>query len=259
MIIEFKHRLNQSEIDSKYLNLKDETGRRYGDQFPPHTTKLGIIDQYGRTFSASKHHEHQIWGNLRTWYEANQVTSGAIISVKYDPAEKSDKGDTVIHLEVLGDSPSSISPIPEDEEIVEESIKTEIPFEFERQLENFVEVNLKLIEKDLRLFEDENGNRGRQYPTDVGTIDLLCLRPNNDFVIIELKRYSGSDRAVGQISRYMGWVKRHLAKDRSVFGVIITHEYDQRLSYAVAANDKLKVLYYKIGLEFVSEEEIRKG
>lgn len=136
-------------------------------------------------------------------------------------------------------------------------VSAEIPIEFEKHLEDFMESNLGLIEPGLKLYVDDDNNRGRQYPTDVGTIDLLCVKQNGDLIIIELKKGRGSDAVVGQISRYIGWVKENLADGKNVWGIIITHEYDDRLKYAVLANDKLRILYYKINMSFVSENELK--
>jgi restriction system protein len=45
----------------------------------------------------------------------------------------------------------------------------------------------------------------------------------------------------------MGWVRPHLARpDQRVEGLIIAHEQDDRLAYAVAAVPHLSVLTYQI-------------
>lgn len=254
-MIEFEHTITKSEFDSKYMNLKDNYGKRYGNHFPPHRTRLTIVDEKDRKFLASKHFTHQIWGSLRGWFETNQIQPGAVILVRYNPSEMTGDGRNIVHLE------SKKPGIPSTEEVEFEEVeegKTEIPLEFEKQLEDFLEVNLEVIERGLKLFKDENGNKGRQYPTDVGDIDLLAIKPNGDFLIIELKKGRSSDVVVGQISRYLGWIKENLANGKNISGIIVTHEFDQKLKYAVIANEKLKVLYYKIRLDLVSEEEIQK-
>lgn len=254
MVIEFTRRIGNAEISTKHLNLTDIHGKTYGKHFPPHKTKFIVIDQDGRKFEAQKHHTNQIWGNLRKWYEANNINAGDLIKVKFDPNEKIDN-QFVLHLEIVE---KQQIPVEEREEISEEErYTTEIPLQFEKQLEDFIEANLELVEHGLQLYVDDLGNRGRQYPTDVGTIDLLCVKPNGDFVVIELKKGKTSDKVVGQISRYMGWVKQNLAGNRDVQGIIVTHDYDEKLKYAVIANEKLNVKYYRIKLEFVSEEDIK--
>jgi len=44
---------------------------------------------------------------------------------------------------------------------------------------------------------------------------------NFNFVVFELKLSRGADKAMGQISRYMGGVTQNFAKDKDVKGVIV--------------------------------------
>src|SRR4051794_7116805 len=75
----------------------------------------------------------------------------------------------------------------------------------------------------------------------------LCGSESGELVVIELKRGKTSDRVVGQAARYIGWVKHHLAKPgQPVRGLIVAHEHDDRLAYAVAAVPDLAVMTYDI-------------
>ena len=257
-MIEFFRTISKAEVNSTYLNLKDDLGKRYGFQFPPHKTKLTIIDNKERKFIAQKHHDNQIWGNIRTWYEANNITPGTTILITFDPNEKEINGNPVVRLLIEKIADLKKEMVIEEESEVYEPKKIEIPIEFERQLESFLEKNLQKLEAGLKLYKDDAGNFGRQYPTDIGPIDLLCVNNNGNFVVVELKKGRSSDAAIGQIQRYMGWVKKNLCKNNeTVFGTIITHEFDNKLRYSVAANDKLRIKYYKIHLEFISEEDVK--
>lgn len=186
--------------------------------------------------------------------------------VKYDKSETIE-GCPVVHLEAQQSAVAvgeELSPEEKVRELALEEVRelalgeyaSEIPLSLERQLEDFLAANLGLIEPGLKLYVDEDGQQGKQYPTDVGIMDLLCRRPNGDLLVIELKRARSSDQAVGQISRYIGWVKAHLAGEASVFGLVLVHERDDSLKYAVLANDKLALRYFKLKLELVSEQEL---
>lgn len=130
----------------------------------------------------------------------------------------------------------------------------EVNVQMERELENFLINNLRLIEDGLELYVDEYGKGGRHYQTDVGEIDFLCKKENN-FVIIELKKGRESDKVVGQISRYMGWVRENLSNNNIVRGIIIVHDFDPKLKYAVLAHDNLELKYYEIQIRFISEQQ----
>ena len=55
--------------------------------------------------------------------------------------------------------------------------------------------------------------------TDVGSIDILAAAADNTLAVMELKRDRGPDSALGQLARYMGWVRAHLAAGAPVRGV----------------------------------------
>ena len=262
--IEFLRTIGPGEVRSYHLNLTDESGTTFGHKFPPHQpirTPLAIIDGKGRRTNARKHNYTQIWGNgLKNWFLENSVAPETRIKIGYDAKERSTPDDLhVVHLEVLDIpiTPTISSPILLEAKYVEEAIDlvSELPISLERQLEDFLVSNLNMLEKGLQLYR-EDGDEGRQYPTEVGIIDLLCIRPNNEMLIVELKRGRSSDVVVGQISRYMGWVKRNIANGRVVKGLILTYEQDEKLRCAVAANPNIELKRFKLRLEILPDEEL---
>jgi hypothetical protein len=118
-----------------------------------------------------------------------------------------------------------------------------VSFRLEKELIDFIAKNISLIENGLQFKEKE-------YPTDAGRIDLLGVDKKGDFIVVETKKGRESDKVVGQISRYMGWVKLKMANhSQNVRGIIITNEPDEQLSYAVAAHDNIKLKYYRVKFE----------
>jgi hypothetical protein len=87
-------------------------------------------------------------------------------------------------------------------------------FPLEANLRDFLIKNLHTVKDyDLKLFVEPKTNRdGKEFPTDVGNIDILAEHSDGTLVVFELKLSRGPDRALGQLLRYMGWVKAHLAK-----------------------------------------------
>jgi RecB family endonuclease NucS len=123
------------------------------------------------------------------------------------------------------------------EEFDEEEGNIEIPpysVSLEKDLINYLASDPSLIEEGLELMEKEYDTKN------VGRIDLLCTDKNRDFVVIETKKGKESDKVVGQIQRYMGWINRNLAKNgENVRGLIIVNEFDEWLDYAVSVNDNI--------------------
>ena len=105
----------------------------------------------------------------------------------------------------------------------------------ENQLEDFIISNWDNTQlgKKYDLIYEEGDLKSKQYRTDIGIIDILARdKKTNSYVVIELKRNQTSDDTVGQLMRYMGWVKREL-KDNDVKGIIIAGKYDKKLDYAL--------------------------
>lgn len=141
-------------------------------------------------------------------------------------------------------------------DISEAAISTDEDMEFalEKYLEDFMVDNWDKIDfgEKLSLFEDENRNLGKQYYTDeAGYIDILAKDREGNFVVIELKKGRKNDEVVGQVLRYIGWVRRNLAKaNEKVRGTIIVRERDPKLEYALQEiGDKVSVKIYSVSFK----------
>lgn len=255
-MVEFRHTISAAELNGGYLNLKDDSDLPYADKFQhiPRLTQIIIIDGLNRTTLAKKHGPTQIWGTLRNWFTANNISAGTRILVKFNPTEVRDNCPVLYLIPETAPLPTTTTQVNEEEAKAE--LNNEIPLSLEKQLEDFLAANLELIEKGLKLYVDEDRHKGRQYPTDIGTIDLLCRRSDESFLVVELKRGKVADIVVGQISRYVGWVKHEIAGEKSVSGLILSHKPDKSLEYAVLANPNLKLRYFRLKLELLSAHEM---
>ena len=102
------------------------------------------------------------------------------------------------------------------------------------------------------------GIQGVEFDTkEVGRIDLLCTDQQGNFIVVEIKKDRSGDKVVGQIQRYMGWVKEHLAGDKDVRGIIVLRKHeddydaDKQLlyvNYAIKTNPNISVKFYKMSL-----------
>lgn len=123
-------------------------------------------------------------------------------------------------------------------------------FYMEKQLEDFIIHNWNNTElgKKYDLIIEEGELLSQQYRTDIGPIDILAIdKATKDFVVIELKRNQTSDDTIGQLARYMGWVKEK--KGTNVKGVIIAGTYDKKLDYALKVVPNTEVFLYEVSFK----------
>jgi hypothetical protein len=94
----------------------------------------------------------------------------------------------------------------------------------EKNLETLLVNRLDLLEPGLKLIK-------RQFSVDIGVLDLLCLDRKRNLVVVEIKNPRADSRSVvGQISGYMGWVRRNMAgPGQLVRGIIVVGREDERL------------------------------
>lgn len=137
----------------------------------------------------------------------------------------------------------------EDDGIEDTVPPGEASFTLEYQLRDFIAQNLDTITIDgrkLRLHVDDTGRDGIEFPTAVGPIDILARDKTGSFFVFELKRASSPDKAVGQLARYMGWVKQTIGKGQEVHGVIVAKNIGPKLRYAVSVVPNVSVFEYEV-------------
>ena len=122
-------------------------------------------------------------------------------------------------------------------------------FALEQDLQRYLADNLHIIEAGLKLFEDED-IRGLEYPAGGGRrIDILAVDKAGGFVVLELKVEKGYDRVVGQLLRYMNWVRKELAEPgQRVRGIIVCRTMSEDLRLACASIPDVELLEYQLSV-----------
>lgn len=176
--------------------------------------------------------------------ERLQNATGSIGTV----ANVSDYRDEIERL--IGDVPAPL-PIVSSDPTVEDPVA----FAMEKHLEAFLVANWNQTElsKTFSIYEEEGELVGQQYATDAGPIDILAIsKDRKQLLVVELKRGRASDVVVGQILRYMGYVKEQIAEPaQTVEGVIIALDDDQKLRWALSAVPSISFYRYQISFKLV--------
>ncbi len=142
----------------------------------------------------------------------------------------------------------------------EEAEAAEASFGLEFQLRDFIAQNIGTIDvngKRLRVYVDPSGRDGIEYPTAVGPIDILSVDDAGAFFAWELKRARSPDYAIGQLARYMGWVRQTIGKDRAVHGIIVAKEISESLRYAVSVMPNVSLFEYEVEFHLKPAHQLR--
>ncbi len=156
-------------------------------------------------------------------------------------------------------SASPFPTMPDDDEMLiedmrEHGVEDVYNFGMEKHLEDFLITNWDKTEigKSYELIYEEGDLVSQQYPTDVGPIDILARhKQDGSYVVIELKKGRSSDSVVGQILRYIAWVRKELAKGKAVKGLVIVPEVDQKLELALSDQKNIGLMVYKIDFKLM--------
>ena len=122
-------------------------------------------------------------------------------------------------------------------------------FAAEAHLRDYLVKHLDQIEKGLTLYVDEEGTAGVEYQTSIGRIDILAVDVEGGLVVVELKVSRGPDSAAGQVLRYKNWVRKHMAEDKGVRGIIIAQHVSEKLLYAIVSDPEISAKEYEIHLK----------
>jgi hypothetical protein len=139
---------------------------------------------------------------------------------------------------------------PHMEEDVEPAGSAE--FAYEADLRNYLAKNLSIIEPGLKLYQDE-GITGVEFDVGGRRIDILAIDAKDALVVIELKVSRGYDRVVGQLMRYMAWIRKNQAEPgQQVRGVIIAREINEDLLLACSLLPGVQLFEYELSLKLKS-------
>ena len=136
----------------------------------------------------------------------------------------------------------------------DEEVEDASNFALESHLEDFLVKNWNSTElsKNYDIYEDDEVF-GQQFNTDTGPIDILAIsKDRKELLVIELKKGKASDTVVGQVQRYMGYIKdEFLESGQKVKGIIIALENDTKVKRALSVTNDIDFYQYKINFDLI--------
>ncbi len=132
----------------------------------------------------------------------------------------------------------------------DETVEDPVVFALEKHLEDFLVKNWAKTElgKTYDIYEEEGELVGQQFPSDTGPLDILAIsKDKKELLVVELKKGRVSDNVVGQIQRYMGYVKEELAEEGQIVkGVIIGLDDDLKIRRALSVASNIEFYRYQV-------------
>lgn len=142
-------------------------------------------------------------------------------------------------------------------ETEEEKLESYEDFGLESHLEDFLVENWEklMLGEKYSILEEDGDMVGQQYITPIGKIDILAKsKDEREWLVIELKKGRSSDQVVGQLLRYIGWIKKEKAKEEEeVRGLIIAGEKDDKLKYALETVNNIDLMTYSVSFKLRKE------
>lgn len=121
-------------------------------------------------------------------------------------------------------------------------------FLLEKDLQRYLAENLSVVEPGLFLYEAD-GVRGFEFDAGGRRIDILAVDGTGALVVMELKVSKGYDCVVGQLLRYMNWVRQNVAEPgQRVRGMIVCRMMSEDLRLACASIPDVDLLEYSLSV-----------
>jgi hypothetical protein len=222
-------------------------GKEFKENFPEVNVPFNILADNKR-FRVHMESHNRI--AFKKWADWRKVKPGdTIILYELNPKQE-------YRLEHIPASPEEIQ--MENKEIESEDL-TKVDFKRESEMRDQLIKHLNQLESGLTVYQDKETNiTGREFYTEegVGRIDILAKDKNGNFVVIECKPHQTSDKTIGQICRYMGWVKKNLAENKQVRGIIVAEQFDKAIEYARSILPNVSLRLYMVKFEFSDHKPI---
>lgn len=120
-------------------------------------------------------------------------------------------------------------------------------FAYEKDLQTTLCAQISELFPEYRIYGE--GNVGVEYPIGGKRIDVLLEHSERkDLLIVELKSGRADFKVFGQISMYMGLVKREFP-ERNVKGIVVAGAIDDSLKYACETNPDVSMKLYRMSIE----------
>lgn len=136
---------------------------------------------------------------------------------------------------------------------LDSSVEQQATLLYEKEVQNYLSENLHLLGGlKLELIQTEYPIK---FGKDSGRIDILAKEPNDDLLVIEVKRGIAGRSAVGQVQSYMGSLMTEFPS-RKVRGLLVAMGLDEAARAALLVTQDVTYFEFKTRFDFTRIEII---
>jgi Tfp pilus assembly protein PilF len=226
------------------LEIFEEAIKRGNDGKYPLRNKARALIKLDRLLEAKETLEQDIYRGKLTKFANEEIARIQERIAKQEQGEEEIEEEEIEEQEVIAGDNKERQRIKR---------RTPVPSEqwLERMLEEKIQKYNEAFNRRLRMYDRPEGY-GRQFAIPkVGQIDLLVEDiEENDLIVIELKQGTSDDQVIGQISRYITWVRENLAqRDQKVLGIVCVYHASSKLQLSARNIPGLEVFEYGLTLQ----------
>jgi hypothetical protein len=168
----------------------------------------------------------------------------------YEPGQDPAPIHELVEGDVALEEALAEEPADDEETSAGEALPGSSQFLLEKDLQNYLARNLEVIEPGLRLYvDDADAITGIEVEAGGRRIDILAIDRDGGLVVLELKVSKGYDRVVGQLLRYVNWVRKELADPgQRVRGIILCRNMTEDLRLACAGVPNVELFEYQLSV-----------
>lgn len=236
------------------INVAGTTGHDFPNEY---NEEDGTITWYGKPNSHSQQPTFQklIKKEVKPHFFARWDTKAPFVYLGVGTILKTEDGHPAKQKDGKDTTCVQVTLTCSDSEQILPGETPKVNFAMEKHLEDFIIENwgsLDLVKNYDRCEEEVDGKR-KQFRTDTGAIDIFAVsKDKSHFLVIELKKGRASDKVVGQIQRYMGYIKAEIADpNQEVKGLIVALEDDLSLQRAISINPSIEFRRYEISFDLI--------
>ncbi|PLX70356.1 MAG: hypothetical protein C0602_05975 [Denitrovibrio sp.] len=212
----------------------------------------GTVNNYARAITGISDHYNQNTNSAINVYSIDNINELEVIKSEYNQGGRFEEFGALqngLYRAAINKYANFLvdrSNVNEGECIRDDIDNLTTNFAYEKDLQKTLCSQISDLFPGYKIYGDNQ--EGIEYPVENRRIDVLLEHSETGaLMVLELKSGTADYKVFGQISMYMGLIKKHFPS-KKVSGIIIAGTIDPSLSYAASTNDNIDLKIYNMSI-----------